>query len=231
MTSRALRLVRGWTAAFIATAAALLAHVAAGGQWPSPMVMALCVVLSAPICMLLAGIRLPLVGLIAAVVSSQALFHGLLSASGGYVTVVDHTGHGAHSGAHTGAVDVVLVPATQGSLAVEAAHGGHTSMALGAGADAAGHSLLAGGAAMLATHLVAAVLAVLVLRYGEVGVLKAVTVLMLRAVRLSVAVAMPWVMVPPWRPGHGEPLPVRVSMWARSFLRYRGPPEDFALAA
>ncbi|KAA9395373.1 hypothetical protein FCK90_02945 [Kocuria coralli] len=231
MTPRALRLTRGWAASFVATGAAVLAHVAAGGAWPPPMIFALCVALSAPVCMLLAGLRIPLAGLTLAVVVSQGLFHALLSLTGAYVTAADRTGHAGHLGGGPagGGADLVLVPA--GGAA--AAHAGHSHVASAAdaavGAVSGGHALAMGASGMLIMHVMAAVLAIFVLRYGEAGLFKAMAALLVRAVRLAVAVAMPWVSVRPWHPGFLAPLPARVVGWARSSMRYRGPPRALRL--
>lgn len=239
MTPRALRLTRGWMAAFVATTLAVLAHVAAGGQWPSFMLYVLCVALSAPVCMVLAGLgareaaagvmhrsrAAGMAGLGLAVLGSQTLFHVLLSLSGGYVAAADHTGHGGHAGAGLAAGPaLVLEPAFSAS-----GHAGHGAVSANAGAVSsdvvsASSGVLAGGHSMLILHVVAAAVAFVVLRYGEIGVLKAVATLLVRAVRLAVAVAMPWVSVRPWKPGFLQPLPARVLLWARGSLQYRGPP-------
>ncbi|MDO5618633.1 hypothetical protein [Kocuria sp.] len=293
MTARALRLTRGWAAAFVATTFAVLAHVAAGGAWPHPMLFALCTALSAPVCMILAGRKIPsiarergevrpessartsmfctgrlanraklatsgnlttsgtpanigslatfksLAGLSLAVAGSQTLFHILLSLSGGYVVAADHTGHAAHAGqaVTSGGPELVLVPAgaatTSGS---QAGHAGHTmhlgdsASAMSMGDPAAASAALLGGHAMLVMHVVAAVVAIVVLRHGEAGLLRTLATLLVRAVRLAVAVIMPWVSVRPWQPGFTEPLPARILVWARGALQYRGPPRALALA-
>lgn len=260
MTPRALRLIRGWAAAFVATTLAVLAHVAAGGQWPSVMLYVLCVALAAPVCMVLAGLGTRdsdpgrtaradrnglsravrggrkhfsglagMAGLGLAVLGSQTLFHVLLSLAGGYVSTTDHTGHAAHTAGAVGtqtvaaSAQLVLEPVT--SVSGHAAH-----MAHGADGVSAAQGVLAGGHTMLLLHLVAAAVAFVVLRYGELGVLKAVATLLVRAVRLAVAVAMPWVSVRPWQPGYLQPLPARVLIWARGSLQYRGPPQAAVLA-
>lgn len=267
MTPRALRLIRGWVAAFVATTLAVLAHVAAGGQWPSVMLYALCVALAAPVCMVLAGmgtratdagfaqqrdragrsraavspehsvgrgtggrVRLTglpgVLGLGLAVVGSQTLFHVLLSMTGGYVTAADHTGHAAHAVAPeslSAAPQLVLAPVSSAS--------GHAAHMVHAGdAATAAHGVLADGQTMLFLHVMAAAVAFVVLRYGELGVLNAVATLLVRAVRLAVAVAMPWVSLRPWQPGYLQPLPARVLIWARGALQYRGPPQNAVLA-
>ncbi|NHU85059.1 hypothetical protein GWK18_05525 [Kocuria sp. JC486] len=234
MTDRALRLLRGWIAAFTATTAAVLAHTVAGGQWPSAMLMLLCICVSAPLCMLLAGVRIPLIGLSLAVGVSQALFHGLLALSGGYVTAVDRTGHAGHlhSDASVGP-DLVLVPAATDGAAPMMSHAGHTGATLSDSAlsSASGlHGLAAGGTGMLAMHLAAAVLTVLVLRHGEKGVLAVLAALLVRAAQLVLAAVIPPATARPWKPGFIAPVPARVLSLVRSGLRYRGPPMTVALA-
>lgn len=240
MTPRALRLTRGWVAAFVATTLAVLAHVAAGGQWPSLILYVMCVALAAPVCMVLAGLgaretapdvmhrsrAAGMAGLGLAVLGSQTLFHVLLSLSGGYVAAADHTGHAAHT-AGAGNIgqgpQLVLEP-----VATVSGHAAH--MAQVGEVSAATQGVLAHGHTMVALHLVAAAVAFVVLRYGEIGVLKAVATLLLRAVRLGVAIAMPWVAVRPWQPGFRQPLPARALIWARGALQYRGPPQAALLA-
>lgn len=229
MTPRALRLIRGWTAALVATSAAVLAHVAGGGAWPSLMLFALCVAASAPICMLLAGLKLHALGLTAAVIISQGLFHGLLSLSGGYVAAADHTGHGGHLDqvAHTGP-ELVLVPSASTDMAGSVhAHVAHAGTA-GSGA-VGGEVLTSGGLAMLLTHVTAVVVTVLVLRCSEAGALKTMAALLLRAVRWAVSATIPWVTVRPWRPVFAEPLPARGLIRVCGVLSYRGPPLTVAL--
>lgn len=260
MTPRALRLIRGWAAAFVATTLAVLAHVAAGGQWPPLMLYVLCVALAAPVCMVLAGLGTRdsdpgptargdrsgltraararqtrfsglagVTGLGLAVLGSQTLFHVLLSLAGSYVSTADHTGHAAHAAGAVSTQPVAAAP--QLVLEPVASVSGHAAhMSHGADGLSAAQGVLAGGHTMLLLHLLAAAVAFVVLRYGELGVLKAVATLLVRVVRLAVAVAMPWVSVRPWQPGYLQPLPARVQIWARGSLQYRGPPQAAVLA-
>ncbi|MDO4253796.1 MAG: hypothetical protein Q4C81_01405 [Kocuria sp.] len=218
MSPRALRLVRGWVAAWAATTFAVLAHVAAGGQWPHPMLYVMCVALSAPVCMALAGITRHIAGLSAAVVGSQTFFHSVLSFSGGYVAAGNHAGH-VKAHAVDSAPSAVLVPHS-GSM-------GHTEHLM-----SSGHQAVIGGldTAMVVMHLLVALVAVCVLRYGERGVFALLATLMVRAVQLIVALMMPWVSVRPWHPGFLRPEPARVLTWARGTRTHRGPPMIAVLA-
>ncbi len=75
--SRLSRVARGGVAASVATWAALLSHVAAGGAMPGWLGVAVPLVLSVAVCTALAGRHLSLVRLAVAVTASQLLFHTL----------------------------------------------------------------------------------------------------------------------------------------------------------
>ena len=75
--SRLPHLVRGSSAATIATFAALFSHVVGGGAMPGPIGVAVPLLLSLMVCILLAGRKLSLIRLSISVIASQALFHAL----------------------------------------------------------------------------------------------------------------------------------------------------------
>ncbi|OAH51033.1 hypothetical protein [Microbacterium oleivorans] len=75
--SRLSRVARGGVAASVATWAALLSHVAAGGAMPGWLGVAVPLVLSVAVCTALAGRHLSLVRLAVSVTASQLLFHTL----------------------------------------------------------------------------------------------------------------------------------------------------------
>lgn len=75
--SRLPRVLRGGIAASVATWAALLSHVSAGGEIPGWLGIAVPLVLSLAVCTALAGRRLSLVRLALAVTGSQLIFHTL----------------------------------------------------------------------------------------------------------------------------------------------------------
>ncbi len=75
--SRSTRVLRGASAATIATFVALVSHVSGGGEIPGPLGIAAPWILSVMVCTFLAGRVLSLARLSVAVVISQALFHVL----------------------------------------------------------------------------------------------------------------------------------------------------------
>lgn len=211
MTARSLRMLRGWTAAAVATGGAVLAHTVAGGPWPSPLLVLLCMALSAPVCMLLAGLRLPRIGLILSVAVSQLLFHGLFSMSGSMTAAVDHTSHAGHLTAPPADAGPDLV--LQSSTAVHV-HG-------------QAHRLgpIAGDWLMPALHITAAILTILILRHGERLALRLAATLLVRAgtliARIDRAATAPR---PRWRPRPADPVVPRWAQVVLACLRYRGPP-------
>lgn len=112
------RLVRGISAAALATWVALFFHLAAGGQTPAAAGVIIPFVLAACACVALAGWRLDSVRLSLSVAVSQLLFHGLFVLG----TPTGTTG-GAHSHGHA--------PALAGDTGSHAAHAVHTSPAMG----------------------------------------------------------------------------------------------------
>lgn len=229
-SNRSLRLVRGWGAAVAATSAAALAHTVAGGPWPSPMLMLLCVALSAPVCMLLAGLRRPGLGLIAAVALSQSLFHHLFAASGALSAAVDRTGHAGHAGHLGGASpssgpDLVLVP--DGSAGAH--HQGGAAEVITTGVEAAAQLP---DWLMPALHVLAGVVTIAVLHGGEALVRRAVATLLVRARALVRTVrAVTLAPAPRWRPRpQTDPLVLRHLTVVLGSLRYRGPPRGLRIA-
>ncbi|WP_193103819.1 hypothetical protein [Brachybacterium sp. FME24] len=155
-----LRLLRGSVAATLATAVALSGHLVGGGAMPSWLGVLLPWWLSVAVCTVLAGSRFSLPRMSAAVLASQALFHGLFMAGtpgDPSVQLVappgSHLGHGAH-------------PA--GSVADHGSHAGSHAGSQGVG-TAAEHALHGNHAdlRMLAWHVVAALVTALLLHRGE----------------------------------------------------------------
>ena len=147
-----LRLLRGGVAASVATAVALGGHLMAGAEMPSGLGVALPWWLAVAVCTVLAGTRFSLLRMAAAVLSSQALFHGLFTAGtpgDPTLRMVDppgsHLGHGAHT--------------ATGSLA---GHGPH-------GAGAVEHELHAqhSDLHMLLWHIAAGLVTTVLLHRGE----------------------------------------------------------------
>lgn len=100
MHSRSHRLARGTAAAGIATLVAALSHTIGGGTFPAAPLLALAFVASIGWCTAVVGRRFSWPRVSAAVVASQALFHGTfaLMGSGGARVVAASGGHAGHGG-------------------------------------------------------------------------------------------------------------------------------------
>lgn len=156
-----LRLVRGGTAASIATAVALGGHLAGGGAMPAWLGILVPWWLAVTVCTLLAGTQFSLARMGVAVLASQALFHGLFSAGtpgDPGRALVDppgsHLGHGAgHAGHGNGGVagHGALGSGGEGvaSVADHALHGSHSDLR------------------MLLLHVLAAMVTAVLLQHGE----------------------------------------------------------------
>lgn len=217
-----LRVLRGGMAASIATLVALGGHLVGGGAMPSWLGVFLPWWLAVAACTVLAGSRfsLPRMGL--AVLSSQALFHGLFTAGtpgDPSITLVappgSHLGHGAHT-APGGAVSMTAPPHT--------GHGGDGVMTAADHALHGSHSDLQ----MLLWHLAAAVVTTLLLQRGEDLLLRCAALVgsVLNMLgRPPHAVALPSLVLPgPSRPVP-ESAPLRhVRRAVLSPQRRRGPP-------
>lgn len=103
--SRGHRLARAVSSASIATFAALVSHVLAGGTMPGWLGIIVPWALAVVVCVPLAGTRLPLVRLSAAVLVSQALFHTLFVL--GAAPAVVAAGRTAATSAHDHAAPVI----------------------------------------------------------------------------------------------------------------------------
>lgn len=204
------RLARGGAGALAMTLLAALFHAAAvpGSGLSQPGVLAFAAVLAAPVCTALAGHALSLWRTVAAVAAAQGLFHVLYGLSAGGHAVTPAAGvdpaHLHHAASTAGPVIAV-------SAAEPAAHAGHLS-----------------DPGMLAAHVAAAVLTVLILRRGEALVL-AVAERVLEAVLLLPVLNGPLAITPPRRvPATSAPRPL-TSLVLLGTPGRRGPP--FALAA
>ncbi|GAB3185744.1 hypothetical protein GCM10027060_25480 [Nesterenkonia halophila] len=149
---------RGALAASIAVTTAAVAHTAAH-QAPSATIVLLALLISLPICIGLAGVRLSRTRLALSVGASQALLHGMfvLPAPRGEADV-EHAAHAAH--------------------ASEAAHAAH---AVEPAQHASGH--------MLPAHVLAALGTYLLLRRGEVLLAALIDLLTLRPARILMRAA------------------------------------------
>jgi hypothetical protein len=203
---RSQRIMRGWLGALAATSLAAASHGLANGSLPSLPVLALILAISGAICTALAGHRLSLVRTSAGVLLSQGAYHLLFGLS-------------AHR--HTAAgrlTETVSHHGTETSIVWTAAAG--TGPLEGAG--------FLGGpvpdARMLAAHLAAALLTIVVLRKGGLAarataeaLLLATPVAILRwkPAPAVVRLARPATCQNPGLPDLGVPLLA---------LRHRGPP-------
>lgn len=89
------RLLRGGLAAVLAVGSAVLAHSAAGHHSPHGVVMLLSVIISVPVCVALSSVKFSRPRLLAAVLSSQGVLHGLFAlfpASGSYGSATVQSG-------------------------------------------------------------------------------------------------------------------------------------------
>lgn len=159
-----LRLLRGGVAASLATLVALGGHLVGGGAMPSWLGVALPWWLAVTVCTVLAGSRFSLPRMGVAVLSSQALFHGLFTAGtpgDSSITLVappgSHLGHGVH-GAHS-AQSAGVTPGAP-------LHAGHGADGVVTAADHALHGSHA-DLQMMLWHLVAALVTTLLLQRGE----------------------------------------------------------------
>lgn len=198
MTGRVVRLLRGLAAAVVATFIAAFSHIAAGGPSPDGVIFLLSLALSGLVCTALAGRSMSLLRLSAAVLLSQALFHGLFSLGASSHTAmasVPSSGHAGHS-AH-----VILDPATAAG-----------------GMDHANPVMWVG-------HTIAAVLTIAVLRHGEVTALRLIQALGLRLVPfLPLFQPLAVSAEAPFNPSDWPVRPLRNLGVPLLVMRHRGPP-------
>jgi hypothetical protein len=200
MSSRAARVGRGLAAAGFATFIAALFHVAGGGLPPSALALVLSLVFSGLGCIVLAGKRTALWRTAASVVLSQFLFHGLFSLSpSGHFA--GPTGH-VHAGSQ-----LVLVPGSTEN---------HAGMVHDSGA-------------MWISHVCAALLTIVVIRYGAQTLRTVCTFAAFHLRGLLVAFVPVSVPVPRVRVATAS-LAVAWHVILQSGLRRRGPPAMGGLA-
>ena len=203
MHPRNLRLLRGWSAAFAATAVAASAHVLAGGAIRTPGILLLSLALSGLLSCALSGRTLPLVRLSAAVIASQGVFHLLFGVGG--------------AGSYEPGVPMP---------AAASGHAHHAASAAAAAADTASAEAAGTGAGlvMAGAHLAAALITIVLIRHGETSVRR-----LAEAVRLRITAFLPLFSQPTVRylrvaaltdflaPLHRLGVPLQV-------MRHRGPP-------
>ncbi|MCI9858877.1 hypothetical protein [Microbacterium proteolyticum] len=191
---RAQRVGRGVAAAAVATFVATVSHASVGSQLPPASNVALALSLAAPVCVLLAGRAMSWWRLSAAVVLSQALFHGILT--------LDLRGDGIAVGSahHGGATALFDAAATAHLPAVHAAHSPW----------------------MWAAHALAAVVTILALGRGERAV-QAIVRFVVAALSMMRPLRGlgPRTDAVPAAPA---PLLLTTAMTVLSSMRHRGPP-------
>lgn len=124
-SSRLPHLVRGTSAALIATFAALFSHMLGGGAMPGALGIGVPLVLSLMICVLLAGRALSLPRLSLSVVASQTLFHALFvlgTPRSGASLTSPTSHHGGHGTLLLPEASVQTLPAVQGDLGMWCSH-------------------------------------------------------------------------------------------------------------
>jgi hypothetical protein len=196
MTTRWARVARGFVAAVISLFVAAFSHILPGGNVPGALALLACLILSTLVCIALAGKKLSLFRLSAAVVASQFLFHSVFSLS----------------------ASVPSVTATPASLI----HSGHIHqqlMVLGT----SGAASIDGG--MWLAHAVAAVMTIVALRYGELAFWGLFTVarLWIGTLFAAVTAAHPVEVPAATAPRERAVLPHALIL-PLSPLRHRGPP-------
>ena len=232
----AARLLRGWAASLVATVLAAGSHTvanlhagtdliesgtshAAHDAGPAPILWILTLALAGPVCTALAGRRLSWWRLSAGVAASQLLFHWLYSATATAAPAATpvltgaHGGHGQHGGHPGGLAALATAATTTGPGAGEA--------------SGIGAALHADSPAMVAAHLLAAVVTVLALRRGEVlaaRVAELAVGLILRAPGARLARWVPAVPVRRVSAAH-QTVARRPEDVLCPSLRLRGPPE------
>lgn len=172
MTTRWARFARGWVVAAFSTFVAALSHTVGGGAPPGLLTIVVSLAFSGVLCVGLSGRTLSLWRVSVSVFVSQLILHGLFSfgAAGGALNV----GRGAGAHQHSPA------PALNGF--VDTAE---------SGAHFAAPHLADHEAAMSLGHLIAGVITVAALRYGErafCGLLENAAVVIRRLVSPVVAV-------------------------------------------
>ena len=190
------RLLRGSLAAVAAVSTAVVAHSAAGHHAPHPLVVLLALAVSVPLCTALATLRFGRLRLVASVLISQAVFHGLFT----------------------------FLPASAGAVAPSGAaaavpHAGHGQAALSAvqgGAPDLG---------MTFSHGLAAVLTIVVLRRGELILDAFSSLLSLRPARILMTPRAVPLGVGSADLTPSGPIPPLTDLWAgRGPCTVRGPP-------
>ena len=212
MSTRGARLARAGAATAVATLVAALAHAAGGGHFPPVALLVLVFGFCFLATLALTTARLSPVRLTAAVSVCQAAFHTVFSMSNGSSPVLLGSGHSAHGLLISGST--VSGPTISESTFSE-------STVFGVAAPH-GH----GDASMLVAHVIAGVITVVALRYGEAAFWALVDAGRFVLLRLAEGVLRLGVLAPPAATmrvaGDGfQPLLATLFLTSR---QHRGPP-------
>jgi hypothetical protein len=198
MATRWARVVRGFIAALVATFVAGFMHALAGGGAPGTLGIVIALAFTLPAAVFLAGTSMSWVRLSVTVMGSQIFFHATLGlgSGSGSLTLGQSSGH---------------------------AHGA-TALPINDSSQTLDPDLIGQGFAMGPAHLIAAMITILALRYGEAAFWS-----VLALTGLSIAVAL--IRVPAttlWPHGLTRPSVVFAelasSLAELSPMRHRGPP-------
>ena len=199
MTTRWARFARGWIVAAVSTFVAALSHTVGGGAVPGLLAVVVSLAFAGIVSIALSGRTLSTWRLTAAVLVSQLIFHGLFSLGSAGGTLVTTDAASAHAN-HAGSIAVSALPA--GTMS---------------GTD---HGLM-----MTLAHIVAAVVTVIALRFGERafwGLFTTAAVALTALVKVIVLTPIP--SIPRSIPALSTFLPPRDLLVLLSPMRHRGPP-------
>lgn len=198
-------LIRGWAMAVVATVPAAALHGGVDGHTPSGITLLVATVLSAAVCVPLIGKKFTRVRSGAAILASQALFHTFFSMTGtGNVTVSGAGGTGGH---HHHAMHAPLTVTVQD------------------GADGAGGMHFTGW--MLAAHVLAALITVGLVWYGEsllAGILSAFGTAVANVSALAITARAILVLPKPTRIPVAAQLPRPIASRVAELVLGRAPP-------
>jgi hypothetical protein len=207
MSTRWTRVARGTLAAVFSTFVAAFSHAIAGGTAPSIAALSLAIAFSTIACVALAGRGLSYWRVGASVAVSQVFFHTLFSLIATPSTSLSPVSSSAHAGHDMAAM---LAPATTAT----------------SGAAASGASVMTGDIAMMAGHVLAAVITFAAIVWGERTVRSLASAALLHVARF-VALVLPTPIVTPRavRLGRVRRIDAPAALEVlRASLWHRGPP-------
>jgi hypothetical protein len=201
MTTRWARFARGWIVALVATFIAALSHTVGGGAVPGLLAVVVSLAFAGIVSIVLAGRTLSTWRLSLSVLVSQLIFHSLFSLGSAGGTLVATDAAAAH--AHTAGGSAVLAPAGGAGVMTGSDH----------------------GAMMTIAHVIAAIVTIVALRYGERafwGLFDTAAAQLRALVRVLVLTPIP--NIPQVLAAVTAALPPRDLAVLLSPMRHRGPP-------